>query len=503
MIHTISRMLPRSPVVHVALVCFVYAIVVAAAISEKQPWFDEGGYANPAYNLLNYGHLGMPILYSQLEVWPGMDYYTYHMPPLSFVLQAGWFALFDFGVIQMRTLSALFGVLLIISLYLFLRRISENHWLALLAALIVATDYNITLWAADGRMDIMSAAWGFAAVAVFVNLREKHFGWAILLSQALVVASGLTHPAGILYFLAIAALILFYDRSRLRLRHIALGGLPFVVGLLAWGQYILQDFEAFQTHFLGNYGGREDRIIALPLAELSRYLSPAFGIGEHVEGVARLKILQLIAYWGAALTILLMPRIRAESKTGPLLILLVLFILGTAIILSGTHLSYLVHIIPLYASLLAAVLWSAIRHSSMLRLAAVGLAILLVAIQAGGPIAKYFGQNAYQTVYMPAVERIAELRQPGDVIIASSEFGFAFGFEGEVVDNYYLGVGGGQTGDIVVIDGGYRKVYGGMSQYDPERLEIVMQLLKTKYALVDTFGGYEIFTLIDRAEGRQ
>ncbi|MBT5941718.1 MAG: hypothetical protein HOG95_17445, partial [Rhodospirillaceae bacterium] len=95
MIHTISRMLPRSPVVHVALVCFVYAIVVAAAISEKQPWFDEGGYANPAYNLLNYGHLGMPILYSQLEVWPGMDYYTYHMPPLSFVLQAGWFALFD------------------------------------------------------------------------------------------------------------------------------------------------------------------------------------------------------------------------------------------------------------------------------------------------------------------------------------------------------------------------------------------------------------------------
>ncbi|MBT7292601.1 MAG: hypothetical protein HN838_08725, partial [Rhodospirillaceae bacterium] len=184
-------------------------------------------------------------------------------------------------------------------------------------------------------------------------------------------------------------------------------------------------------------------------------------------------------------------------------ILLVLFILGTAIILSGTHLSYLVHIIPLYASLLAAVLWSAIRHSSMLRLAAVGLAILLVAIQAGGPIAKNFGQNAYQTVYMPAVERIAELRQPGDVIIASSEFGFAFGFEGEVVDNYYLGVGGGQTGDIVVIDGGYRKVYGGMSQYDPERLEIVMQLLKTKYALVDTFGGYEIFTLIDRAEGRQ
>jgi 4-amino-4-deoxy-L-arabinose transferase-like glycosyltransferase len=495
---TIGRMIPRSPIAHVTVICFVFAVVVAAAIAEKGPWFDEGGYANPAYNLFTHGHLGMPILFSQLEAWPRMDYYTFHMPPLSFVFQAGWFALFDFGVFQMRALSALFGVLLIVSIYALTRRITDNHWVALLTTLIVATDYNFTRVAADGRMDMMSAAWGFAAAAVFVNLREKRFGWAVLLSQALVVASGLTHPAGVLHFLGVGALILFYDRRRFKLRHALLGGLPFLVGALAWGQYILQDVEAFRVHFFGNYGGREDRIIMLPLAELDRYLSPAFGIGDQVTGLARLKILQLVAFWGAVLVILVASRIRVESKIGPIFILLGIFMLAMAIILSGSGLPYLVHIIPLYAAVLASVLWLAIRRPGILRLVAVVSVTLLVAIQAGGPIAKYFNQNSYQTIYLPAVERISDLRQPGDVIIASSEFGFAFGYEGEIVDDYYLGTRGGRTGEIVVINGGYRKVYADMSQNDPEALQNITHLLKTRYAHVDNFGEYEIFVLTDR-----
>lgn len=497
----IDRIVPRSRAVHVALVCLVYAVIVAATISEKQPWFDEGSYANPAYNLLHYGHLGMPILFSQLEVWPGMEYYTFHLPPLSFVVQAGWFALFDVGIFQMRALSALFGVLLIVSLYGLTRRITGNHGIAVLAALIVATDYNISLWAADGRMDIMCAAWGFAAAATFVNLREKHFGWAVFLSSALVVASGLTHPAGILYFLAVVVLILYYDRHRFRWRHLLLGVLPFVVGALAWGQYIIQDPETFQLHFLGNYGEREGRVLSHPLAEFGRYLSPAFGIGDHVSGLARLKVLQLIAYWGAVLIFVAVPGIRSESKVGPIFLLLVIFFLGMAIILSGIHLSYLVHVVPLYAVILAAVLWRIVRQRGILRFTALGLVMLLLAIQAGGPIAKYMRQNSYQTIYRPAVERIAGLRQPADVIIASSEFGFAFGFEGEVVDDYNLGTRGGRRGDIVVINGGYRKVYAGMSEHDPERLRNIKHELSTEYAHVDSFGEYEIYILADRYSG--
>ncbi len=490
-----DRLRAPSPVLHVALISLIYAVVVAATIAEKQPWFDEGGYANPAYNLLNHGRLGMPILFSQREAWPGMDYYTFHMPPLWFLFQAAWYGVFDFGVFQMRALSAAFGLLLVVSLYLFTRRVTANHWVGLLAAVIVATDYNITRWAGDGRMDIMCAALGFAAAAAFVNLRERHFGLAIIVSQALVVASGLTHPAGILHLVGVLALVLYYDRRRIGLRHILLGVLPYLAGVLGWGLYIIQDFEAFRTHFFGSYAGRGDRMLFMPWAELGRYISPAFGLGETVQGLARLKLLQLIAYWGAALAFLALPRVRADSQAGPIFMLTIISLLGMAILLSGSGLSYLVHIVPLYAALLAAVIWVAMRRPGMIRWAAVLAVAVLVGIQVGGPVAKYFMQNSYQTAYRPAVERIAELRRPGDVIIASSEFGFAFGFEGEVVDDYNLGTRHDFVGDIIVIGPDYNKVYTEMKIEHPADYHLIAARLNSLYDQVFDGSAYKIYVL--------
>jgi 4-amino-4-deoxy-L-arabinose transferase-like glycosyltransferase len=493
-----ARLSAQSPVLHVALICLVYAIIVAATIAEKQPWFDEGGYANPAYNLLNHGRLGMPIVFSQREAWPSVDYYTYHMPPLNFLFQAGWYGLFGVGIFQMRALSAVFGLVLVISLYLFARRITANHWVGLLAALIVATDYNITRWAGDGRMDLMSAAFGFAAAAAFVNLRERGFGLAIFVSQVLVVASGLTHPAGILHLVGVLALILFYDRRRVGLRHVLLGVLPYVAGLVGWGAYIIQDIDAFRTQFFGNYAGRGDRVIFMPLAELGRYISPAFGLGENVDGVARLKLLQLIAYWGAALAFLALPRVRAESRAGPIFMLLIIALAGMAILLSGSGLSYLVHIVPLYGAMLAAVIWVAMRKPGVVRWAAVLVVAGLVAIQAGGPVAKYFLHNSYRTGFAPTVERIAELRRPGDVIIASSEFGFAFGFEGEVVDDFNLGTRDDFIGDIVVIGSDYDKVYNDMKLAEPERYERIVERLNGLYDQVFDGTEYDVYVLKQR-----
>ncbi len=478
-----------------AIIGLVYAIVVAATIAEKQPWFDEGGYANPAYNLLNHGHLGMPILLSQREAWPSIDYYTFHMPPLWFLFQAAWYGLFDFGVFQMRALSAVFGLLLVVSLYLFTRRITANHWVGLLAAIIVATDYNVTRWAGDGRMDMMCASLGFAAVAAYVYLRERHLGVAIIVSQGLVVASGLTHPAGILYLIGIVALVLFFDRGRIGPRHILLGVLPYLAGALGWGVYIIQDFEAFKTQFFGNYGGRGARILFMPLAELGRYISPAFGLGEHAEDLTRLKMIQLIAYWGAILAFLALPRLRVKSRAGPIFLLLIVVLVGMAILLSASGISYLVHIVPLYAAMLAAVIWVAMCGPRIIRWVAVILVFFLVGIQAGGPMAKYFLKNSYRVGYLPAIERIAELRRPGDIIIASSEFGFAFGYEGEVVDDFYLGTRQDFIGDIVVIGRSYDKIYKDMELDQPERYRPVVERLNSMYDQVFAGSEFKIYVL--------
>ena len=491
----LGRLSAQPPILHVAFIGLLYTIIVAITIAEKRPWFDEGGYANPAYNLLNHGHLGMPILLSQREFWPSVDYYTFHAPPLWFLFQTAWYGLVDFGVFQMRTLSAVFGLILVISLYLFTRRITSNHWVGLLAAIIVATDCNITHWAGDGRMDVMCAALGFSAIAAYVCLRERHFGIAIIVSQALVVASGLTHPAGILYLIGMLALVLFFDRRRIGLRHILLGVLPILAGALGWGVYIIQDFEAFRTQFFGNYAEREDRFLSEPLAEFGRYISPAFGLDEHAEGLARLKVLQLIAYWGAILAFLMLPRVRSEIQVGPIFMLLLITLVGMAILLGGPVLPYLVHIIPLYAAMLAAVIWVAIRGTKMIRWVAVIFVVVLVGIQAGGPVMKYFLQNSYRTAYLPAVEKISELRRSGDVIIASSEFGFAFGFEGEVIDDFNLGTHHDFVGDIVVIGRNYDKIHNELEVDQPERFRLLVERLNGMYDKVFDGSEYKIYVL--------
>ena len=75
----------------------------------------------------------------------------------------------------------------------------------------------------------------------------------------------------------------------------------------------------------------------------------------------------------------------------------------TAVILSSPHLSYLVHVIPLYAVVLAAVLSWGFNQGVSGKIVTVTLLGFLIAVQAAGPFVKYFTQNGYSHIYRPAV----------------------------------------------------------------------------------------------------
>ncbi len=499
----LSRSFLASPRAQLALVVLVYALLVILLILQKRPWFDEGGVANVPYNLLNHGHLGMPIWLTQRESWPGTEYYTYYILPVSIVIQAGWFAITGFGLFQMRVLSALFGLLIVLSIYYGTRRVSGHHGLALLAALLVGTDYTMAVASADGRMDIMCAGFGFAALSSYLLLRETRLGWAVLVSQTLIVLSGLTHPAGLLYLCAVVALIVYFDRRRLRPVHLLLGLAPYVVGVLAWGSYIMQNVEVFRGQFSSAFAGRSFQYDGLTTFGLYRYLSAAFGIGPDVPALGRLKIFQLIAYWGAVLVYIFYRPVRGETRIQALALLLLVTVLAMIVFTPGEQLLYLVHIVPLYAIVLAAVIWYFLRHTSLLRLPVAAVVIGLIAIQAGGPVGKFFVNNEYRNGWLPAVERIAELRQPGDVIVASSEFGFAFGYEGEVVDDFYLGTRYDYVGDIVVIGRSYNKVYNDMKVNQPERYSLVAERLNSMYDQVFDGLEYKIYVLKNPRDSSQ
>jgi hypothetical protein len=140
-----------------------------------------------------------------------IDRYTYWIMPIYPVAQAIWYRLFSFSLASMRALSIFCGLL-------------GFTWIGGLAARFPPPD--------RGHL---------RRVAVHGHWREKNLRLAILLSQTLVAASGLTHPnGGMLSFLGHCCHSLRRRRARLgRLHRARPGGLCIRVRLS--NRYALPD----------------------------------------------------------------------------------------------------------------------------------------------------------------------------------------------------------------------------------------------------------------------
>ena len=96
----------------------------------------------------------------------------------------------------MRILSILCGLLGLVAWTSVFRRLTADDFGALLFMALMACDYINQGDVGIGRPDAMSFAFQAGAFAAYLHWRENHLRRAILISQTLVVASGLTHPNG-------------------------------------------------------------------------------------------------------------------------------------------------------------------------------------------------------------------------------------------------------------------------------------------------------------------
>lgn len=478
-----------------------FALAVGSALT-KTPWSDEAWFAQAGLNLATRGEMTTPVLETTGTKFKGLDRHTYWVMPLHLVTQAGWYKVFGFSLISMRVLSAVFGVLALFSWYFIVGNLSGNQKTGLIAFVLLAFDYVFVMAASFGRGDMMSAALGAAGLAAYLYLRERDFKWAILASQSLIAACGLTHPnGGVPFFLGLLFLTLYFDRTRLNWRYLGLAAIPYVVGALGWGAYILQAPSDFVAQFTANAstGGRMSGLTS-PLGAIKneitlRYLK-AFGLGAHTAGSSGpiwLKSLVLLAYVVALAGCLSVRSIREHKGSRALLVLTGIFFLVLTFF-DGQKLSfYLVHIVPLYTALVAVwIYWCYSTRFVPAWLLALAVGGLLV-IQTGGILYR-MKLNVYQKSYVAATDFIKTHARDDSKVMGSAVLGFELGYE-RIIDDVRFGFNTGKRADFLVINDVYEE---GINHYraggEGAALEAhINNMLTREYELVYDRNFYQIY----------
>lgn len=469
-----------------------FALVVGRVLT-REPFVDEALFSLPAWNLATNGSMGSPVLETVGSPNPGWNIsyagirkHTYWSMPLPTVCLAGWYRLVGFSLFTTRMFTAVCMLALLAAWYAILWRLSGDRTLSVLGVLLIASDAVLLTRAAFGRMDIMSAAFGFSALAAYLNLRERSLAAAVGASQTLVVLAGLSHPnGGIACGCGVLAVTLALDARRLRWRHLGYAALPYAGGAMAMGAYIFQDRPAFMAQFFSHVGGRLDGLRS-PLAALwrepKRYAEP-FGFGE----TSRLKILICAAYLLAVACVCWYRPLR--QRYGALLVFTGAVVGSLAVFENLKVPHYLVYTLPMFAACVAIAVravpagrWRSIAHAG---------AALLICFQAGSVLRLMVVTNSY-SLYLPAIRWIHANVPRQAMIMGDSSLYFDLGTV-QLVDDIRLGYLTGKKADIIIVDGRYRDCFDYLRWEEPDVWHYIEHYLRDECRAIPINAGYTVY----------
>jgi hypothetical protein len=484
----------------------LYLICCFSLALTRAPWYDEGFVVNASYAWITTGHPGMSILddsgpflpFPQRISLKGIREHLYAQMPLHTVFLAAWFKTLGFGLVRARILTIACGLVILFCLYSIVRRLTTDAAVAFAAFALTAIDYGFVLRTSEARMDAMSAAFGFGGLAVYLTLRERSFAQAMLWSHACVAASAFTHPnGGMLAFAGLAFLTLSLDPQRIQFRHIVIAVSPYLVAAACWGIYITRDVSAFKSQFLLNamQGGRL-RTFAAPLQNLrreilERYLGSLGGAGDF-SGFKRFKLIIPISYFAGLAAVTLVPSLRRRKGYFVLLALTLIYFFVLAFTDGRKSQCYTVHVIPLYATLLAAGLVALWRMDRGYRGATAATVLLLCTIHLGGI---FFQAHAdtYHRSYLPAIHFLQTNVSADQSIVGPGMLGFGLCYPPNLTDDFRLGSISGQTPEWIVVNDWYRAWFRVMGGVEPDAYQFVRNRLNHEYALEYDQAGMEIY----------
>lgn len=477
------------------IVLLLYFGLLFAHAKTLRPINDEADFADPAANFAENGSLGSRTLETQ-GGFLRVDQHTYYMFPLNLVVLAGWYRLTGESLMSIRLLSFLWNTIFLAEWAALLWLLLRNRSLVLLCTVLLAFDFRIMFAGSFGRYEPMVAALGFGGYVAYLYLRERSLNLAVVVSQACIVAAGITHPNGLMFFVGLLVLTLALDRTRIGFRHVALAAVPYVVGAIGWSAYALQDFEAFRSQLTANSGGRVSLFHPLQAVanEINRYRR-AFGLGEHAashSGPIFLKALALVAYLIGLAGVVGRPALRNKPGIRLLLLLFGVHLLYQTFFDGIKFEYYLVHIIPFYTVFLGIFLFDLFERRAVPAVALGGFVLGLIALQAGGIVLK-IRANTFGNNYQPAVQYLLSHARPGELIMGDCNLGFGLGFTPRLVDDMTLGFQSHRTPDYFVMDETYHLNLEARRQTHPQEYRFMACRLSTGFELVYDRNFYQIY----------
>ncbi|MCU1289851.1 MAG: family glycosyltransferase, 4-amino-4-deoxy-L-arabinose transferase [Acidobacteria bacterium] len=484
-------------IVAVIAVSIFFALTIASSLTHR-PQIDEGMFASPAYNLASEGYLGTTVLETEKSPLTRIEQRTYWVMPLYLLNTAASFKILGFSLFSMRFVNVLWGFGLLLAWYFIILKLTDNKNTAILCLILLACDYTVLDTSAAGRMDMMSASLGFIGIAAFLLLRERNLTLAVLLSQTFVAASGLTHPNGVLAFSGLAFLTFYFEFARLRLVHLAVALIPYLIGGTAFGIWVLQDYTAFKDQFIDNalMSGRM-KGVSSPwssfIREFTEKYPHAFGLaansGGH-SGPIYLKSLILLGYVVGVFGVLFTKSLRRNYLA--LLITAAIYFVVMALIDGQKQTPYLIHIVPFYTALLAIyIIWLWEKRIIPVPILAAGLCFFL-ALQTGG-MALRIKQNTYGNFYQPTVDYLKINARENDVIMASADFGFGLNFPDNLLSDGRFAYYTHKRPRYIVYDDQVKTSWEESKIFFPEFYDYLPRLLQEEYKIVYENAAFKIY----------
>ncbi len=195
----------------VLLLVGVTALNLFSLLRTPAPFVDDAWFASRAWALIHTGRAFSTLDMGVSSYFPGA--WT-TIPWLGTLLQAIGIRVFGLSLWSIRLGSLVFGLILLLAVYAIANRLGGRR-MAVLAMLSTSTSTAFLLSSHLGRPDILVAAFGFCAIALYVTDESSTWSLKSVLSGLLATLAVEIHPNGMIYVPTILALYFLSLRGSL------------------------------------------------------------------------------------------------------------------------------------------------------------------------------------------------------------------------------------------------------------------------------------------------